>query len=58
MLFIFCGLVAVGVGAIFWYLHYTRTHISTDDAFVDGRIHVIAPKVAKFRKEHRDRLKR
>jgi membrane fusion protein (multidrug efflux system) len=45
-LFLFCGLAAAAVIAIFWYLQYSRAHISTDDAFVDGRIHVIAPKVS------------
>jgi membrane fusion protein, multidrug efflux system len=42
---LFCLLAIVAGMAIFWYLRYSRTHISTDDAFVDGRIHVIAPKV-------------
>jgi len=37
--------VMIGVIAVFIYLQYKKTHITTDDAFVDGRIHVIAPKV-------------
>ncbi len=42
---LFCILGAAAGLAIFWYLRYSETHISTDDAFVDGRVHVIAPKV-------------
>jgi membrane fusion protein (multidrug efflux system) len=30
---------------LFFYLHYKKTHISTDDAFVDGNIHSVASKV-------------
>jgi membrane fusion protein (multidrug efflux system) len=30
---------------LYFYLQYKKTHISTDDAFVDGRVHVIASKV-------------
>ncbi len=40
-LLLICGGVAV-----FFYLRYTRTHISTDDAYVDGRVHIIASKVS------------
>jgi len=39
-------IVTIGAVAIYLYLQYSATHISTDDAFVDGRMHVIAPKVA------------
>jgi len=35
-----------GALAVFWYLQYASTHISTDDAFVDGPVHVIAPKIS------------
>ena len=35
-----------GALAVFWYLQYASTHISTDDAFVDGHVHVIAPKIS------------
>jgi membrane fusion protein (multidrug efflux system) len=38
-------LLALGAGALHFYLQYKETHISTDDAFIDGRVHVIAPKV-------------
>ncbi len=38
--------VAICVVAALWgYKEYARTHVSTDDAYVDGRIHVIAPKI-------------
>jgi membrane fusion protein (multidrug efflux system) len=41
-------LVLIGIGAVGlrYYLRYKETHIETDDAFVDGRIHVIASKVS------------
>jgi membrane fusion protein (multidrug efflux system) len=38
-------IITIGAVAIYLYLQYSATHISTDDAFVDGRMHVIAPKV-------------
>jgi len=38
--------IMIGGVAIYLYLQYSATRISTDDAFVDGRMHVIAPKVA------------
>jgi len=43
------GLVAVvflgGLIGLLYYMHYRSTHVATDDAFVTGRIHVIASKV-------------
>lgn len=39
-------IIMMGAVAIYLYLQYSATHISTDDAFVDGRMHVIAPKVS------------
>ena len=42
-LFVFFGIIAA-VG-IFLYVQYKNTHISTDDAFVDGDVHTIAPKI-------------
>jgi membrane fusion protein (multidrug efflux system) len=38
-------LILIGAVSIFFYLRYKATHISTDDAFVEGRIHTIASKV-------------
>ena len=46
MLILFCALAVGGAWAVFYYLQYTSTHISTDDAFVDGHVHVIASKVS------------
>ncbi|HYQ48576.1 MAG TPA: biotin/lipoyl-binding protein, partial [Thermodesulfovibrionales bacterium] len=31
--------------AVFFYVRYKNTHISTDDAYIEGRIHTIAAKV-------------
>lgn len=36
--------VAIVIG-IYLYIDYKKTHITTDDAFVTGRIHVVASKV-------------
>jgi membrane fusion protein (multidrug efflux system) len=38
-------LMAIGAGILYFYLQYKKTHISTDDAFVDGRVHAIASKI-------------
>jgi len=45
-LILFPIIIMIGGMAIYLYLQYSARHISTDDAFVDGRMHVIAPKVA------------
>ena len=42
---IFPLLMVIGAGILYFYLQYKKTHISTDDAFVDGRVHVIASKI-------------
>ena len=39
-------LIVIGAGILFFYREYKATHISTDDAFVDGRVHVIASKIS------------
>jgi len=41
----FVLLFAAGVGTVLFYMEYQKTHISTDDAFVSGRVHVLAAKV-------------
>ena len=41
---IFPTIIVVGALAIYLYLQYKKSHISTDDAYVDGRIHTIASK--------------
>ncbi|MEA4857810.1 HlyD family secretion protein, partial [Solidesulfovibrio sp.] len=42
------AVVAVLVLASFGYYLYTRSLIATDDAFVDGRVHPITPRVAGY----------
>jgi membrane fusion protein (multidrug efflux system) len=43
---VFTLVALVAAVTLFFYLRYKATHISTDDAFIDGRIHTIAPKIA------------
>ncbi|MGE5893676.1 MAG: HlyD family secretion protein [bacterium] len=43
---IFAVIVIVGLLTGFFYIRYTRTHISTDDAFVEGNVHTVAPKIS------------
>lgn len=44
--FIIVGLiVATGLLALYLYRGYARTHVKTDDAFVEGSIHMIAARV-------------
>jgi len=43
---LFPAIIVMGAIAIYLYLQYKKTHISTDDAFVDGRVHVIASKIS------------
>jgi membrane fusion protein, multidrug efflux system len=38
-------MTVIGVVTVFLYMQYQKTHITTDDAYVTGRIHVIASKV-------------
>ncbi|NPU82929.1 MAG: HlyD family secretion protein [Syntrophaceae bacterium] len=38
-------LILCGLAGFLYYLRYRSTHVSTDDAFVTGRIHSIASKV-------------
>ncbi len=43
VLFIF---IIVGIAfALYYYLHYKETHITTDNAFIEGRIHIVSSKV-------------
>ena len=37
--------ICIGLIAGFFYSSYRKTHISTDDAFIDGNIHTIASKI-------------
>jgi len=44
--FLFVGVIVIlGLIAAYFYIEYRKTHISTDDAFVDGNIHTIAAKI-------------
>ena len=52
-LFVFAVLAVAGVASVFFYMQYKSTHISTDDAFIEGNIHTIASKVpGTVRKVH------
>ena len=42
---LFPAIIIMGAVILYFYLQYKKTHITTDDAFVDGRIHLIASKV-------------
>jgi len=42
---LFPAIIILGAVILYFYLQYKKTHISTDDAFVDGRVHVIASKI-------------
>jgi membrane fusion protein (multidrug efflux system) len=40
------GLITLaGIISVFFYLRYKSTHITTDDAFIEGNIHTIASKI-------------
>ena len=43
---VFVILLIAGIITLFLYLDYKATHITTDDAFVDGRIYAVAPKIS------------
>ncbi|NTW65928.1 MAG: HlyD family secretion protein [Nitrospirae bacterium] len=43
---IVAAVVAIGLTAGYFYNNYRTTHVSTDDAFVDGNIHTIAARVS------------
>ncbi len=40
-----CALVFAGVVSVYLYRGYMKTHIKTEDAFITGRIHVVAAKI-------------
>lgn len=44
-LIVFAVLAIIGAIVVYFYLQYKSTHISTDDAFIDGHVHTIASKV-------------
>jgi len=39
------AIVIIAIIFIVFYLHYRSMHVATDDAFVEGKIHIIASKV-------------
>lgn len=43
---VFSAFTIAGLVATFLYIRYKDTHISTDDAFIEANVHVIAAKVA------------
>ncbi len=43
--FLAIAVVMIGIAGTYFYIRYKSTHVSTDDAYVTGRIHVIASKV-------------
>lgn len=45
-LIVFTAVAVIGIITVYFYLQYKSTHITTDDAFVDGNIHTIASKVS------------
>jgi membrane fusion protein (multidrug efflux system) len=45
-LIVFAFLAIIGAVVVYFYLQYKGTHISTDDAFIDGHIHTIAAKIS------------
>jgi membrane fusion protein, multidrug efflux system len=44
-LLIFAGVVAIALCGGYLYVRHQRTFVSTDDAFVEGTVHMIAPRV-------------
>lgn len=42
---VFVCIVIAGVASALFYIRYQTTHISTDDAFIDGHFHMIAAKI-------------
>ncbi len=42
---LFPAIIIIGAIILYLYLQYKKKHITTDDAFVDGRVHVMASKV-------------
>lgn len=45
---VFSVIIAIGLTAGYFYWGYTRTHVATDDAFIEGSVHAIAPRISGF----------
>ncbi|TSA52799.1 MAG: HlyD family secretion protein [Planctomycetaceae bacterium] len=43
--FLFSIIAIVGITLTYLYIDYKKTHITTDDAFVTGRVHIVASKI-------------
>lgn len=43
VLFLVVSVVTIGAGVFYWW--YRQTHISTDDAYIEGRIHMVAARI-------------
>lgn len=43
---VFIAIALVGVVVVYFYLRYKATHITTDDAYIEGHIHTIASKIS------------
>ena len=43
LLFFFVSVATIGAGGFYWW--YRQTHISTDDAYIEGRIHPVAARI-------------
>jgi len=43
---VFGIIAAIIIAGVLLYVRHTRFHVSTDDAYVTGRIHSVAPKIA------------
>ncbi len=50
-LVVFAVITVIGAITVYFYINYKKTHITTDDAFVEGRVHTIASKVSGAVKE-------
>ncbi|HXX54076.1 MAG TPA: HlyD family secretion protein [Thermodesulfovibrionales bacterium] len=44
--FVFALMAIIGIAAVYLYIQYKDTHITTDDAYVDGNISTIASRVS------------
>ncbi|MEK7308226.1 MAG: HlyD family secretion protein, partial [Nitrospirota bacterium] len=45
-IFIFLFIAIVGIFIVYFYIQYKKTHITTDDAYIEGRIYIVSPKVS------------
>ncbi|MBI5848430.1 MAG: HlyD family secretion protein [Nitrospirae bacterium] len=45
-LLMFAAIAVIGIIVVVMYLQYKKTRITTDDAYIEGRVHVVASKVS------------